>query len=532
MRDAPVSDSGLGLNGGEQNAPSGAPPAPAAAPEPAAPRAQPTANTETLARENTQPADPTPPSPPWDDLFDDDDDDEDVAAPAKPGELFDDEDDDGALADADEAEDEEEFEDPGDEEEEEEEDADDDEALARKMQDEWKEEDTRPRRRNRRALRRDSSESPPRKRPALKKERAPSRRAAAQKSYAEVGSSAEDESDADNSDGSPRTKGDTYGTKRRSPPQTEEARTGIERLLCQETLSKNEWRPILEKMRTKHVVHGSALDVPDGGEALPEDEALPITRYLVKWKQFSFLHVSWETKRDLEAVDGPACKRALLSLMGRQRKGQVPELGTPPCAKRAFDPQMIDVERVLELPGLLGGEAGDRRKALNLPPPDLEEDGVFENDDTFAAFIMKPEFSEPHQGFATAESTPGPTHALPQLISPSFSPPGHNALNTAPARLVFDKNAKKAFLQTVKAVTEKRDTVTYDLLLKQYQCLAHHVLQFRNIKPSDTIQVERPGGKEKLHFNTVTFSAYLLKICQTNLKESKRNAKKDNQDTM
>ena len=30
-----------------------------------------------------------------------------------------------------------------------------------------------------------------------------------------------------------------------------------------------------EKMRTKHVFHGSAMDVPDGGEALPEDEDLP-----------------------------------------------------------------------------------------------------------------------------------------------------------------------------------------------------------------------------------------------------------------
>ena len=84
----------------------------------------------------------------------------------------------------------------------------------------------------------------------------------------------------------------------------------------------------------------------------------------------------------------------------------------------------------------------------------------------------------------------------------------------------------------MKVVTELRDTCTNDHLLKQYQCLAHAVLQRRNIKPSDTIAVERTGGKEKLHFNTVTFSAYLLKICQTNLKESKRNAKKDNQDKM
>ena len=80
-------------------------------------------------------------------------------------------------------------------------------------------------------------------------------------------------------------------------------------------------------------------------QALPEDEDLPITRYLVKWKQFSFLHVSWETKRDLESIDQKACQRAIMSLQGRERKGQVPEIGKPPCAKRAFDPQMVEVVR-------------------------------------------------------------------------------------------------------------------------------------------------------------------------------------------
>ena len=183
-----------------------------------------------------------------------------------------------------------------------------------------------------------------RKRRAPPKKERSSRRAAAQKSYVEVGSSAEDESADELSDGSPRARGDTYGTKkgRRSPPPTD-SKEGIERLLCQETLTKKEWRPILEKMRTKHVFHGSAMDVPDGGEALPEDEDLPITRYLVKWKQFSFLHVSWETKTDLESIDQKACQRAIMSLQGRERKGQVPEIGKPPCAKRAFDPQMVEV---------------------------------------------------------------------------------------------------------------------------------------------------------------------------------------------
>ena len=38
-------------------------------------------------------------------------------------------------------------------------------------------------------------------------------------------------------------------------------------------------------------------------------------------------------------------------------------------------------ERVLELPGLVGGEAGEKRLALNLPPPDLEEDTLMEKDE-------------------------------------------------------------------------------------------------------------------------------------------------------
>ena len=156
----------------------------------------------------------------------------------------------------------------------------------------------------------------------------------------------------------------------------------------------------------------------------------------------------------------------------------------------------------------------------------------FGDDDQFNDF-MRPELEEPVPGFATTQ-TPRSAHARQQLTSPSISPPEHKALipATPMRRLVFDRKDKKAFLQNVKVVTEKRDTCTYDHLLRQYQCLAHAVLQFRNIKPSDEIAVETTECKENLHFNTVTFSAYLLKICQTNLKESKRNAKKNNQDTM
>ena len=65
---------------------------------------------------------------------------------------------------------------------------------------------------------------------------------------------------------------------------------------------------------------------------------------------------------------------------GRRRSRRDPRVAgsreyTPPLTRRP--PQ----ERVLELPGLVGGEAGEKRLALNLPPPDLEEDTLMEKDD-------------------------------------------------------------------------------------------------------------------------------------------------------
>jgi hypothetical protein len=88
----------------------------------------------------------------------------------------------------------------------------------------------------------------------------------------------------------------------------------------------------------------------------------------------------------------------------------------------------------------------------------------FEGDDQYNEFMLK-ELEESVPGFATTQTTPRSAHARQQLTSPSISPPEHKALipATPRRRLVFDRNDKKAFLQNVKVVTEKRDTCTYDL---------------------------------------------------------------------
>ena len=102
-------------------------------------------------------------------------------------------------------------------------------------------------------------------------------------------------------------------------------------------------------MNTAQITDGS-LFIQDDDERLPEDEEVRVSRYLVKWKQYSYLHCSWETERDLaEQVGAQETKRALQSLRLRESKGEVPDVGDPE-PKRCFDPEMVDVERVLKLP--------------------------------------------------------------------------------------------------------------------------------------------------------------------------------------
>ena len=273
---------------------------------------------------------PAPAPQPVDDLFADDDDDE-VAPSASPGKLFDD-DDDEDMPDAADEEEEEEYEDDGDAEDDEEDEdedsqAEDDEALARRLQREWEEEDNRPRR-NRRARRYDSSESPspPRKRRAPPKKERSSRRAAAQKSYVEVGSSAEDESDVELSeDGSPRIRGDTYGTKkgRRSPPP--DSKEGIERLLCQETPPKRmetDTRKDAHEARVPRERDGRSR----GGEALPKMKICD----RVFWSSGSSFFCRAGDEARLESIDQKACQRAIMSLQGsepgaRDRQAALPK---------------------------------------------------------------------------------------------------------------------------------------------------------------------------------------------------------------
>jgi hypothetical protein len=180
---------------------------------------------------------------------------------------------------------------------------------------------------------------------------------------------------------------------------------------------------------------------------------------------------------------------------------------------------------------MMGEDAAVDALAASLTGPALEGDNQYRQFMTLPE-LEDSELEESESSFTMRHNTPGPVHAHQYLPSPSFSPQENALIPATQQQLVFGSNDKRAFLENVRVIAEKRATCTHDHLMKQCQCLAHAVFRYRNIKPTDTVAVITTEGKENLYLNTVTFGAYLTKLCITNLKKSKRNAKKDNQDKM
>lgn len=83
-------------------------------------------------------------------------------------------------------------------------------------------------------------------------------------------------------------------------------------LLYRQTLPISSWIPILEKMNTQYVKHGSIIHSSRFSEwkALsPEQQNTSVELYLVKWKSLSFLHCCWEAETDLISHDGSHMKQ-------------------------------------------------------------------------------------------------------------------------------------------------------------------------------------------------------------------------------
>jgi chromodomain-helicase-DNA-binding protein 1 len=83
----------------------------------------------------------------------------------------------------------------------------------------------------------------------------------------------------------------------------------IEAILATRSLTAMNWRAVCGYMSTREVTRGSVWLQPEEEYASMTEDL--VTKYLIKWEHASYLHVSWETEKDLEDMSESNVKAIL-----------------------------------------------------------------------------------------------------------------------------------------------------------------------------------------------------------------------------
>ena len=123
----------------------------------------------------------------------------------------------------------------------------------------------------------------------------------------------------------------------------DEEKLKMERIIASRTETIKRWKDIGSKMNTTEVTDGSRwFQEPTD---LQEDDSEE--RFLVKWRDLSMLHCSWETKRDLLAeVENP---RPYFSTFQRKNVDGLIFDEDERRDGEFFDPSFVEIERILHI---------------------------------------------------------------------------------------------------------------------------------------------------------------------------------------
>jgi len=149
----------------------------------------------------------------------------------------------------------------------------------------------------------------------------------------------------------------------------------VQHVLATKTMTPAEWRDVCGHMNTREITRGSAWKQPD--EEYYDNSSYVVTKYLVKWMHASYLHVSWETEKDLNDCVGATAKTQLKKFHIRVALGQ--ELFEDLIRGEFFLPAFTCVERVLDVED----PRVDMQKVdwANAPLPEFDPFATTENSD-------------------------------------------------------------------------------------------------------------------------------------------------------
>jgi hypothetical protein len=120
----------------------------------------------------------------------------------------------------------------------------------------------------------------------------------------------------------------------------------VQRILASRTESKMTWKELCKSMNTSEIHYGSRWFQNETDDNSPNDDGVMEERFLVKWSDLSFLHVSWETQHDL--IDQADAKTYLTTFSRKEVNGL---LYSPDerCDGDYFDPSFTQVDRILSV---------------------------------------------------------------------------------------------------------------------------------------------------------------------------------------
>lgn len=129
--------------------------------------------------------------------------------------------------------------------------------------------------------------------------------------------------------------------------ETDEEPLKLQRILACRTERKSRWKEICNKMNTSEIDYGSRWFQPPRApeKAVIEDEYEE--RFLVKWSDLSFLHVSWETQDDL--LDQVENAKSYLSSFFKKAQDGIYFSPDERCDGDYFDPAFLQIDRVLDI---------------------------------------------------------------------------------------------------------------------------------------------------------------------------------------
>eukprot|EP01034_Spumella_vulgaris_P028307 gene28307-35147_t len=93
----------------------------------------------------------------------------------------------------------------------------------------------------------------------------------------------------------------------------------IQFILARKDMSAKDWIAICGGMYTHEVTRGSVWQQPD--EEFFDPSPKPVEKFLIKWIHASYLHLSWETEKDLLEIVGSTAKSAIKKFRLREYYG-------------------------------------------------------------------------------------------------------------------------------------------------------------------------------------------------------------------